>query len=104
MTPDNFIHFSIAHYAHLRREWLEHLPPITPEIYMNLVSAQSPQLGPMRDLAPELVLLIMQRLPRKDLMAFALANYKLLQNKGIVGELAEEDMKQLRTAMDLPYG
>lgn len=72
---------------------------------MNLVSNQEPQLGPMRNLAPELLLLIMEGMERKDLMAFALANYRLLERKGIVDRLDEGDREQLRLAMDmdLPY-
>ena len=103
MAPDNFIRFSLAHYAHLQCKWLEHLPPITPTIYMNLVSTSPPRLGPMCHLAPELLLLIMNRLPRRDLMAFALANYRLLQNKGIVDELGKEDTEQLRLSMDFSH-
>jgi len=67
---------------------------------MNLVSTQHANLGPMQILPPELILSIMNRMPRQDLMAFVLANYKLLVNKRIVDALTNADKRELRLAMD----
>lgn len=100
MDMGTFIRFFLANYSRLQRGWSDHLPRITPTMYMNLVSTQQANLGPMQMLPTELILNIMSRMLRQDLMAFVLANYKLLVNKQIVDALTEADMRELRLAMD----
>lgn len=100
MDMGTFIRFFLANYSRLQRNWSDHLPRITPTMYMNLVSIQQPNLGPMHILPAELILSIMNRTMRQDLMAFVLANYKLLVNKQIVDALTDADKRELRLAMD----
>lgn len=100
METGTFIRFFLANYSRLQPGWSDHLPRITPTLYMNLVSTQHANLGPMQILPPELILSIMNRMPRQDLMAFVLANYKLLVNKRIVDALTNADKRELRLAMD----
>lgn len=100
MDTGAFIRFFLANYSQLQRSWSDHLPPITPTMYMNLVSTQQANLGPMQILPTELILNIMNRMLRQNLMAFVLANYKLLVNKQIVDALTDADKRELRLAMN----
>jgi hypothetical protein len=100
MDMGTFIRFFLANYSRLQRGWSDHLPPIPPTTYMNLVSTQQANLGLMQMLPAELILNIMNRIQRQDLMAFVLANYKLLVNKLIVDTLTDADKRELRLAMD----
>jgi len=100
MDMGSFIRFFLANYSRLQRSWSDHLPRITQTIYMNLVSTQQSNLGPMQILPAELILNIMNRMQRQDLMAFVLANYKLLVNKQIVDALTAADRRELRLARD----
>jgi hypothetical protein len=100
MDMGTFIRFFLANYSRLQRSWSDHLPRITPTMYMNLVSTQNVYLGPLQMLPTELILNIMNRTMRQDLMAFVLANYKLLVNKQIIDALTDEDKRELRLAME----
>lgn len=100
MDTGTFIRFFLANYSRLQRSWSDHLPRIPPTIYTNLVSTQQTNFGLMQMLPAELILNIMIRIQRQDLMAFVLANYNLLVNKQIVDALTDADKRELRLAMD----
>ena len=102
LDVDALIPCAVANYQRARETRPEHFPAITRSIYLNLAASNrhNTTTGPLDRLPTETVLQILRMTPRRDLMAFALSNYRLLVTHRIVPALTEEDLSHLRLCLE----
>lgn len=88
LDTEAYITFVITHYVFFFRHGLA--PPMNTTRLANILDGSRTTLRfPMMVLPPEILLEVMQRMPRQDMMSFGIANYRYLADVGIAPQLTD---------------
>lgn len=98
MAPHNFINFALATYSLLRPLHWDLVPRITPERVWQMKDSTHVASSRFQPLPNELVLDILSRLGRVDMMLFVFIDYQVMVVKGIAPALTLDTIKQLKKA------
>lgn len=92
LDTEAYIAFVVTHYTFFARRGLA--PPMNPERLSNILDeSRTAAYFPMKILPPEILLEVMQRMPRRHMMDFVVGNYRHLVNVGIAPRLTDVVME-----------
>jgi hypothetical protein len=98
MAPHNFINFALATYSLLRPLHWNLVPRITPERVRQMKDSTHVASSLFQRLPNELILDILGRLRRVDMMRYVFMDYQVMVVKGIAPALTLDTIKQLKKA------
>ena len=100
LDPESYISLAMLHYPLFARRGL--VPVLTTARVKAILSG--PSEFPLQLLPPEILLQVMRRLPREDMMAFVVADYRHLADVGIAPRLTDQVVRGLWLACPLECG
>lgn len=88
LDPEAYLALAIVHYPMFARRRL--VPPLTPRRLASILDGSpfNSQFA-LTVLPPEILLEVMARMPRRDMMSFVIANYRHLADVGIAPPLTD---------------
>lgn len=101
LPPEPFISFMFASYDFMSYKWPDICPLMTPASLKAFLTTPSPLAAarnPFMKMPTEMILAVIKNLARRDWMRFAMANYHVLEEKGIAPPMTAGTRKQLERA------